>query len=157
MLTTADQVAKDPWGCTKAARKWGPTTWLQGLSLGDKRCSIGLCVHPTAPGSEITQLCLVSEEVPGGNRSPLCSGTETALHPHTTTPSIYRHRLIIHLLSLVDRLLYCAINKSIPCLPPPEFPRVHAIPAVASFKRDVMTNPICHNIPNTHFSSHWQS
>lgn len=96
MLTTGEQVAKSPCGCIKASRKWGPIPWLQGLSLGDKRCSICLFVHSTAPGPAITQLCLVSEEGKflGGNKSPLSSGTETALHPPTTAPNPRHHRLL---------------------------------------------------------------
>lgn len=148
-------------GMYQSCKEWGHTTWLQGLSLGDKKCSICLCVHPTAPGPAITQLCLASEEGKclGATRVPCpqalnlpCTLIPCSQHPSSQDA---------HPLSLVGRLLYCALNKSIPWLPPPGFPGVHVIPAMASFKGDVITSLTCHNteipLPNAHFSSHWQS
>lgn len=76
--------------------------------------------------------------------------------PSYPAPNTQCHRLLIfYPFSLVGRLMYCAINKSIPRLPPSEFRRVYVIPAVASFERDVMTSLTCHNteipLPNTVF------
>lgn len=158
VLTTGDQVAKSPCGCIKAARKWRPIPWLQGLSLGDERCSICLCVHPTAPGPAITQLCLASEEGKclGEQESPVLR------HRHCPAPSYHcsQHPLsqLLNLFPLWSD--FCTV-LSINQLPPPELPRVHVIPAGASFERDVKTSLTCPNteipLPNTHFSRHWQS
>lgn len=113
LLTTGDQVAKSPCGCIKAAGKWGPNTRLQGLSLGDKTCNICLCAHPTAPGPAITQLRMASggRAVPGHNKSPWSSGTETALHPNPTAPNTHHHRLLIFYPLWTDFCTVLSINQ----------------------------------------------
>lgn len=67
--------------------------------------------HSTRPSNHPAVFGQWGREVPGSNRSPLSSGSETTLHPHTTVPNTHCHRLLIFLPLWADFCTVLSINQ----------------------------------------------